>query len=156
MYLNKMSPALDTPPPMTKIWGSTTLATAASPLPRYSPNCSAISIATLSPALTASNTVLAEISPPRRMLGASSFARRLFASRVIPVADAYCSRQPLFLQPQVSVSASSIWICPISPPAPLVPVRILPSMMMPPPMPVPSVTAMAYFAPCAAPAMYSP
>ena len=41
-------------------------------------------------------------------MGASSFARRLFASRVIPVADAYCSKQPLFLQPQTSVSLSSI------------------------------------------------
>ena len=141
MYLNKISPALDTPPPITKICGSTTLATTASPLPRYSPNCSAISIATLSPAFTASNTVFAEISPPLSTLGASSLARRLLARRVTPVADAYYSRQPLFLQPQVSVSASSIWICPISPPAPLVPVSILPSMMIPPPTPVPKVTA---------------
>ena len=39
MYLNKNVSGLGHTPPMTKIWGSTTLAGyCGSPLPRYSPN----------------------------------------------------------------------------------------------------------------------
>ena len=48
-----IGPALDTPPPMTKISGSVTVANAASALPRKSPNFSATSSASSSPALTA-------------------------------------------------------------------------------------------------------
>lgn len=73
--------------------------------------------------------VFAGISPPLSMLGASSLARRLVARRVIPVADAP-ARTALVLTALGSVSASSIWICPVPPPAPLVPVSILPSMMI--------------------------
>ena len=64
----------------------------------------------------------------------------IFAIRTIPVADVYCSRQPLLPHPHTSVSSSFTQICPISPPAPLVPASIFPFKIIPPPTPVPSVT----------------
>ena len=82
-------------------------ATAAKPLPRYSPNCLAISTATSSFSFTASNTTLALISLPRRELSLSSMASLLRASLAIPVAEAYCSRHPHLPHPHTSGSVSS-------------------------------------------------
>ena len=47
-------------------------------------------------------------------------------------------------QPQASSSFSSANTCPISPPAPFEPLMIWPSMMMPPPTPVPRVTIITF------------
>ena len=133
---------METPPPITKISGFTTAAIPARVFPRIFPKRSATSIASSSPSFTASNTVLAEILPlSLSTLGLSSSARRRFARRTIPVAEVYCSRHPQLPQLQASVSSSITWICPISPPAPVAPERIFPSTMIPPPTPVPSVTA---------------
>ena len=135
-----MVPALLTPPPITKASGLTTHAMMPRPLPRILPNSLAISIATSSPSFTASHTTLQLMSLLRRMLGLLSFSSLLFASLTTPVAEPYCSRQPFLPHPQVSVSFSSMKICPISPPAPFAPATILPSIITPPPTPVPSVT----------------
>ena len=81
-------------------YASATAARLAIACPRYFPNSSAISFATSSSALTASNTVLALTSCPLNTDALSSLARRILASLVIPVADAYCSRHPVLPQPQ--------------------------------------------------------
>ena len=107
-YLIRTSPAFETPPPITKIVGLQTSAIAAKPLPKYFPYVSAISTANGSPALTASQTSLAvtlsnlakDEFPPFPL------CKALLASLTTPVADAYCSKHPLFPQPQVSVSSS--------------------------------------------------
>ena len=63
--------------------------------------------------------------------------------RTTPVAEQYCSAQPYLPQLQGSVSSLFTVKWPISPPAPWKPEMILPSMMMPPPTPVPRVIATA-------------
>ncbi len=105
IYVNSTSPALDTPPPITITDGSVITQRFANAYPKYLPNSSAISIASSSPSLTASNTVFALTSLFRKILALSSFARRFFVSLTIPVAEAYCSRQPKLPQPQLSVSS---------------------------------------------------
>ena len=135
------------------------LATTPSPLPRYSPNCSAILTARSSPSLTASNTFFADSFSSGtflKTLGSSQERSALLASLTTPVAEAYSSRQPVFPQPQRSVSLSSTCICPISPPAPTAPVRISPFTIIPPPTPVPSVTAIRFLHPWPPPFHISP
>ena len=70
---------------------------------------------------------------------ASGSARRRFAVRMIPGADAACWRQPTPPQVQGSVSSSIIWICPSSPQRHSLPARIFPSRITAPPIPVPRV-----------------
>jgi len=97
-YLIRISPAFETPPPMTKIVGLQTSAIAANPLPKYCPYISAISTAKESPFLTASQISFAVTlsnlakheSPPFPL------CKALLASLTTPVAEAYCSKQPLF------------------------------------------------------------
>ena len=86
----------------------------------------------------------------------ASFFNNFSAVRTSPVAEAYCSRQPFFPHPQHSVSSSFTRICPISPPAPFVPYTIFPSMIIPPPTPVPSVTITAFEYPSPPPFHVSP
>lgn len=50
--------------------------------------------------------------------GLLSLLKSFLASLAIPLADAYCSKHPVFAHPQVSISFSNSLICPISPPAP--------------------------------------
>ena len=137
----RKSPAFETPPPITNISGSTVIAICARAIPRYFATISTTSIASLSPAFAASSTSLAVKSSISASLEVSFFfARSFFASLTIPVALDICSRQPLPPQLHFSVSDSLTCICPISPPSPCFPGTILPSVMMPPPTPVPSVT----------------
>ena len=79
-----------------------------------------------------------------------------FARRTIPLAEATCSRQPWFPQPQAPGTSSSTWMCPISPPAPCAPVIIFPLIITPPPTPVPRVTITPLLWPAAAPFHISP
>ena len=78
------------------------------------------------------------------------------ASLAIPVADAYCSRHPLFPQLHGTSSLGFTGACPISPPAPWAPVTIFSLMMIPPPTPVPRVTMIRFLAPCPPPFHISP
>ena len=59
--------------------------------------------------------------------------------RIRAVTDAYASQQPLFPQEHCSSPSALIMMCPSSPPAQLKPRYGLPSMITPPPTPVPSV-----------------
>ena len=94
--LIRISPALETPPPMTKISGSTTQEIAAHAPPRTVPTKSTISKASASPCFAWSNTSLAVISGRSRSVeGLSLIARISFVLRTIPVAEVYCSRFPL-------------------------------------------------------------
>ena len=71
------------------------------------------------------------------------------------VAEAYASKQPFL--PQVHFSPPMrMTICPISAPAERLPSNSFPSMMMPPPTPVPRVTNMDEPYCFAAPAKLSP
>ena len=147
---------MDTPPPITITSGSTTQVKIASAVPRYSANLSTICFATPSPSLYASKMVFA------LKLSRCSFVSAVFSAMIflpiltIPVAEAICSRQPLFPQLQLSVSSGSTQACPISPPAPCAPVTILPSTIMPPPTPVPSVAMIRFFVPSPPPFHISP
>ena len=136
-----MSPALETPPPMTIASGSVTAVILASALPRISPNSSTISFATSSPSFAASKIVFAlSSSLLTRIVDFFVFSSLFRPILTIPVAEQYCSRQPFLPQPQVSSSCGFTGICPISAPAPCEPFTIFPLMMRPPPTPVPSVT----------------
>ena len=79
-----------------------------------------------------------------------------FARRTMPVAEAYCSRQPFLPQLQATSSCGFTQICPISPAAPFEPAIILPSMITPPPTPVPSVTIVRLSCPLPPPCQSSP
>ena len=120
---------------------------------------SATRCARASPALAASNTSFAVTFSLSRKRDASLLsARNISACRAIPVAEAICSRQPLFPQLQASgpFQFQSITICPISPPMPLLPATIRPSRITPPPTPVPSVTATTSLYPFPPPCQTSP
>ena len=139
------------------ISGLTTHATFASALPSTFPSFSTSSFATASPAFAASKMSFAVSSLTFfKVVSLSSDASSFFAMRTIPVADAYCSRQPFLPQPQVSVSSSLTMMCPISPPAPFAPATIFPSTMIPPPTPVPSVTMTTSLWPFPPPCHISP
>ena len=137
----RIEPAFETPPPITNISGSTTHAICARVLPRICACSSTTVFASSSPIFARSNTSFAVTVS--RSLSAdflSDEAMALVASRTTPVADVYCSRQPVLPHPHISVSFSSTQICPISPPAPFTPKSIFPLSIIPPPTPVPSVT----------------
>ena len=136
-----MLPAFERPPPTTNTSGSITHATAAIALPRSFIDCSTAAMPAASPAFAASHTSLAVKPAFKSSFVATSLCAAMYLSATLtrPFADAYCSKQPFLPQPQHSDSSSTIGICPISPPAPFIPATILPSRMIPPPTPVPSV-----------------
>ena len=74
----------------------------------------------------------------------------------MPLAEAYCSRQPRRPQPHSSGSAGFTVMWPISPAAPLAPAATLPSTTTPPPTPVPSVMSTQLLRPHAPPCQSSP
>ena len=80
----------------------------------------------------------------------------ILARRTIPVAEAYCSRQPFLPQLQDASSFGLTQIWPISPAAPLEPAIILPHMITPPPTPVPRVTMVRLSCPLPPPCHFSP
>lgn len=123
----KISPALDTPPPITNTCGLTTQAILDNAIPSVSPKISTASNARASPFFASSKISFAVSgSNPRKEDSASFSVKSFFAMRTIPVADAYCSKQPCLPHPQVSFSSVLTVICPISPPAPFAPGIILP------------------------------
>ena len=128
----------------------------ARPMDRLTQYSSNSSRASASPASTASQIILASRWPAffcRLLLRPSASARS--ANLTKDAAEVYASRQPLRPQPHCSPSRwMTMW--PISPAMPLLPVYSLPSMMMPPPTPVPSVTMTMLRAPFAEPAVASP
>ena len=85
-------PAADTPPPIINISGAITLAMLESAVPRYAANISTVLRAFSSPAFAASNISFA-------VRFSLQIPNLLCAMSTIPVADAYCSRQPLQPQP---------------------------------------------------------
>src|ERR1044072_1385240 len=76
--------------------------------------------------------------------------------RTIAVADANNSRQPVLPHLHFSPLNGSTAVCPISPPDPCEPRQSLPSRIIPPPTPVPSVTLITSRQPRAAPSHISP
>ena len=91
----RKSPAFDIPPPITNTCGFTTQATSESPFARIFAVSSTILIATSSPSFAASKIAFAVSSGVfLSTVSSSCSSRYFFVTLAIPVADAYCSRQP--------------------------------------------------------------
>ena len=130
------------------------------PTPRLLPTSRISSAASPSPSLAASATIRASTlatSPPASAVSAlrSPAASRSLARRASAVPDASASRQPTF--PQLhSGPFRSIVKCPISPANPPAPVYSLPSITIPPPIPVLTVIYTILRQPLPAPNACSP
>ncbi|CAB5029699.1 unannotated protein [freshwater metagenome] len=160
--MSRKSPASETPPPITKAVGSKTAAKSANPRPSQVPTPLKASMATRSP----SSAALVKCAPwtpsgvpspsdSRRPASPRLLAARALASRTSALPLAYCSQHPL--RPQAHGNPSGIaFIWPISPAAPCAPRNNTPSMMMPPPMPVPTVTIVKSSISSPAPNLNSP
>ncbi|OPZ90042.1 MAG: hypothetical protein BWY74_02484 [Firmicutes bacterium ADurb.Bin419] len=144
------------PPPITTTSGIKVFITFIRPSAIYFIYCLTTFSPTSSPCFAASKAVFASIlekSPSMSLFiidcGFSSAA--FFVCLINAVADAYASQHPFL--PQVHCSPSQIITeCPSSDPAKLKPLYILPSIITPPPIPVPSVIVTECFAPFALPA----
>ena len=142
---------------MTITSGFTTHAMLESAAPKIPQTSSTRLVATASPAFASSKMSFAvSFSYFASPVSAEVFASFRFATRTIPVAEVYCSRQPYCPQLHASTSSSLTVIWPISPPAPPKPATTFPSTRMPPPTPVPSVTMMTSRHPFAPPCHISP
>ena len=153
--LEQDRPAPTSPPPMTIVLGSKTLARLASPRASHQAKLAITAVAPGSPSAAARVTCsprTASGSPPasstRRGAAPTSAASR--PSRPRPLPEAKRSQQPRLPQGQRG-PWGSMTMCPNSPAKPLAPSWSRPLATIPPPMPVPRVTMSTSSRPCAAP-----
>src|SRR5215208_62823 len=135
------SPALEAPPPTGITSGLKMFTNPARPMPSHRPVSSRTEMAASSP--SCASLVTSSPSTCRSMASCPSAERGFSlatsrALRPMAVPEASASRQPRLPQPQRG-PVGSIVMWPTSPPAPWAPRKSTPSVMIPPPTPVPRV-----------------